>query len=89
MSMIKRKRIMKLSKDEKLIVDISVRPFIIFCLSVIIIAIIGTIFNTLSDDTINGYACCLILNMVITYGNLLYFMQCRTQDIENDNKEEG
>lgn len=67
--MIKRKRIMKLSKDEKLIVDISVRPFIIFCLSIIIIVIIGTIFNTLSDDTINGYACCLILNMIITYGN--------------------
>lgn len=66
------KNILKLSKDDKLVFDTSVRPFIIFCILIVSIVVIDSVFNTISDDMVNGYIYCLILNMAVTYGNLCF-----------------
>lgn len=81
------KNILKLSKDDKLLFDTAVRPFIIFCILIIMIVVIDSIFNNaMSDDLVNGYICCLILNMVITYGNLCFI---EYKESVKKNKEEG
>lgn len=74
-------------KDSKLVFNSTVRPFIIFCLAVVIIVIVNSIFGKLSEDTINGYICCMILNMMITYGNLCFIKI--DDETDNNTKEEG
>ena len=72
------------SKDDKLIFDVAIRPFIIFCISVVTVVVLNSIFGKLSNDIITGYICCMLLNMIITYFNLCFI------DIKkyNDTKEE-
>lgn len=71
-------------KESKLIFNSTVRPFCIFCLAVVCIVVINSIFNKLSEDTINGYICCMILNMIITYGNLCFIKVDEVKDKEEE-----
>lgn len=73
-------------KDSKLVFNSAVRPFIIYCLAVVIIVIVNSIFGELSEDTINGYISCMILNMIITYGNLCFIKI--DNEVDNIVKEE-
>lgn len=77
----------RLKKDEQLIFSVSVRPFIIFCIAVVLIVIINKFFGKLSEDTINGYICCMILNMIITYCNLCYIEYRNIHNTSEDEKK--
>ena len=70
------------AKDSKLIFESVLRPFIIFCLAIVVIVVINSIFDKLSEDTINGYISCLLVNMMVTYGNLCFIK------IDDDKKDE-
>lgn len=79
------------TKEEKLIFKVSIRPFIIFCLAITIIVTINSVFNKLSEDTINGYICCMILNMLIIYLNLSFMElenEFKNKNTDEENKKE-
>lgn len=52
------------------IFKLAIRPFIIFCVVVGVIIIVGSCFKTLSSDEINGYVNAMIVSMLINYCNL-------------------
>ena len=65
------KKLLNLNEKEKIVFDASARPFIIYCIIIGIIVIVGS-SGTLSPDAINGYFDSMILYMLVNYINLTY-----------------
>lgn len=61
-----------LNKKEKEIFDYTARPFMIYCVVVAIIVIIGSNFSNMSSDTVDGYVCSMAIAMLINYLNMSY-----------------
>lgn len=61
-----------LNKKEKEIFDYTVRPFIIYCVFVAIIIIIGSNIGSISSDTVDGYINSMVIAMLINYFNMNY-----------------
>ena len=66
------KKLLKLNKRESLKYDLVARPLIIYCILVSLIAIIGAASNTLSIEIIGGGMGSMLVNFLVTYGNLVY-----------------
>ena len=61
-----------LNKKEKEIFDYTTRPFVIYCVVVAIIIIIGSNIGSMSSDTVDGYVYSMTINMLINYLNMSY-----------------
>ena len=61
-----------LNEKEKKIFDYTVRPFMIYCVVVAIIVIIGSNFSNMSSDTVDGYLCSMVIAILINYLNMSY-----------------
>lgn len=60
---------LKLDKEQKKMADLTIRPFFIFAIMIIIITLIGDHYGTMSEDEINGIIKSFILNFAIVYMN--------------------
>lgn len=61
-----------LNKEEKKMVDLTIRPFIIFTILIVIVIIIGNLSGTLPEEEINGIIKTFILNCLVLYCNTSY-----------------
>ena len=61
-----------LNKKEKEIFDYTARPFVIYCVVVAIIIIIGSNIGSMSSDTVDGYINSMTIAMLINYFNMSY-----------------
>ena len=61
-----------LNEKEKEIFDYTARPFVIYCVVVAIIVIIGSNIGTLSTDIVEGYINSMVIAMLINYLNMSY-----------------
>ena len=61
-----------LNKKEKEIFDYTARPFVIYCVVVAIIIIIGSNIGSMSSDTVDGYINSMVISMLINYLNMSY-----------------
>ena len=61
-----------LNKKEKEIFDYTARPFVIYCVVVAIIIIIGSNIGSMSSDTVDGYINSMAITMLINYLNMSY-----------------
>lgn len=60
----------KLNKEEKKMVDLTIRPFIIFSIAIVAIVTIGHKCGTLSQEEINGFIKAYIIHLLVFYINL-------------------
>ena len=56
-----------LNEKEKEIFDYTARPFMIYCVVVAIIVVIGSNFGNMSSDTVDGYVYSMAIAMLINY----------------------
>lgn len=61
-----------LNYKEKEIFNYTIRPFMIYCIIIAFIVIIGSNFCNMSSDTINGYINSMVIIMLTIYFNLSY-----------------
>ena len=61
-----------LNEKEKEIFDYTARPFVIYCVVVAIIVIIGSNIGTLSTDIVEGYINSMVIVMLVNYLNMSY-----------------
>ena len=66
------KKILKLDKEQVTIFNASVRPFVIYCIFVAIVVIVGSLNKSMSSEMADGYICSMILCMLCNYMNLRY-----------------
>lgn len=71
------------NKEEMKIIKLVIRPYIIFCICIAFIVIIGTKFCNMTSDEATGYIGSMLLYMVINYVNM-QFMEL--EDITHKNK---
>lgn len=76
-----------LTAEENKYFKVTVIPFIIYCVLIAIIIIIGNYANTLSSDTINGYVHGMILCGLINYVNLSIIELKETKHNKGDEYE--
>ena len=60
----------KLNKKEKKMVDLTIRPFLIFGIAIAIIVTIGHKYGTISQEEINGFIKAYIIHLLVFYINL-------------------
>lgn len=60
----------KLDKEQKKMADLTIRPFFIFAIAIIVIIFIGSHYDTLPEAEINGIIKAFILNFLIVYVNV-------------------
>lgn len=61
-----------LNNEEKKAFDYIIRPFMIYCVVVALIVIIGSNFGNMPSDTVDGYVCSMVIGMLINYLNISY-----------------
>lgn len=69
-----------LNKKEIEVFNYTARPFIIYCILVAIILIIGSNYGSMTTDEINGYIESLTLYFIINYLNLTYIELSKTKN---------
>lgn len=60
---------LKLDKEQKKMADLTIRPFFIFAIAIIVITYIGDYYGTLSEAEIDGIIKTFMLNFLIVYMN--------------------
>lgn len=66
------KKLLNLNEKESKKYDLVVRPFIVYCVALVIMVIMNTVFKKMTPDLINGYIGALLLFFVINYLNLTF-----------------
>lgn len=76
----------KLNKDEKKMVDLTIRPFLIFSIAITSLISIGSYYGTLSESEITGIIKAYLVNFLVFYMNTSWIEM--KENIKRDKEKE-